>query len=475
MNPQINTTDFNERPFIAIWEVTQACDLACVHCRASAQPDRSPMELSTDEGKHLIDQIAALKVPVFVLTGGDPIKRPDLFELIAHARSVGVRVSLTPSATPLLTKDVIVRLKEAGLARLAVSMDGASAETHDAFRGMSGSFARTLDAVRWANEIGLPVQINTTFSRRNINEIDSIVALMEKLKITLWSVFFLVPTGRGKLNDLLNAEEFESVFAKVYSLSKTASFDIKTTEAQHYRRYLLQQRVAERKLGIDVASQHERAVDAIGRAPRGLNDGKGFVFISHKGEVFPSGFLPLSAGSIREQELAAIYRDSPLFRDLRDTSRLEGKCGCLRVQRNLRWIARPRVCSDWKPARRRAMLLLCSKGLRAAGTATENSNNTPCSSGRVRAAIAVEWATIKRTEEVKGNTMAIQIGAKPDSGFDDPIGMLKDCHRRIESFLGILCVVVDRAQGRSLTDEERDAVKAALRVLPNWRTTPHSG
>jgi radical SAM protein len=327
MNSQLNAIDFNERPFITIWEVTQACDLACVHCRASAQPDRHPMELSTSEGKALIDQIATLNVPVFVLTGGDPIKRSDLFELIGHARSRGVRVSLTPSATPLLTREIVVRLKEAGLARLAVSMDGASAQTHDAFRGMSGSFARTLDAVRWANEIGLPVQTNTTFSRRNIGEIDAIVALMESLNIALWSAFFLVPTGRGKLNDLLSAEEFEWVFAKVYSLSKTATFDIKTTEAQHYRRYLLQQRVAERKLGIDVASQHERAVDAIGRAPRGLNDGKGFVFISHKGEVFPSGFLPLSAGSIREQELATIYRDSPLFRDLRDTSRLEGKCG----------------------------------------------------------------------------------------------------------------------------------------------------
>jgi radical SAM protein len=327
MNPEINAIDFNERPFIAIWEVTQACDLACVHCRASAQPDRHPMELSTAEGKNLIDQIAALKVPVFVLTGGDPIKRPDLFELIGHARSSDVRVSLTPSATPLLTRDVVVRLKDAGLARLAVSMDGATAETHDAFRGLSGSFARTLDAVRWANEIGLPVQINTTFSRRNVAEIDAIVALMESLQITLWSVFFLVPTGRGKLNDLLSAEEFESVFVKVYSLSRTASFDIKTTEAQHYRRFLLQQRVAERKLGIDVSSQHDRAIDAIGRAPRGLNDGKGVVFISHKGEVFPSGFLPLSAGNIREQELAAIYRESPLFRDLRDTSKLEGKCG----------------------------------------------------------------------------------------------------------------------------------------------------
>src|SRR5664280_1426817 len=208
MNPLINAIDFNERPFIAIWEVTQACDLACVHCRASAQPDRHPMELTTVEGKHLIDQIANLKVPVFVLTGGDPLKRPDLFELIGHARTVGVRVSLTPSATPLLTRGTIVRLKESGLARLAVSMDGACAETHDAFRGMAGSFARTLDAIRGTNEIGLPVQINTTFSRRNIAEIDEIVALMEKLKITLWSVFFLVPTGRGKLNDLLNAEEF---------------------------------------------------------------------------------------------------------------------------------------------------------------------------------------------------------------------------------------------------------------------------
>src|SRR5215831_18830337 len=225
MNPYAQTIDFNQRPFIAIWEVTQACDLACVHCRASAQPERHPEELTTDEGKHLIDQIAAMKVPVFVLTGGDPIKRPDLFELIGHARSVGVRVSLTPSATPLLTRDVIARLKPAGLARLAVSMDGASAQTHDAFRGMSGSFARTLDAVRWANEIGLPVQINTTFSRRNIGEIDQIVALMEQLKITLWSVFFLVPTGRGKLADLLNADEFEEVFARLYQLSQTASFD----------------------------------------------------------------------------------------------------------------------------------------------------------------------------------------------------------------------------------------------------------
>jgi radical SAM protein len=326
MNPQINTVDFDQRPFIAIWEVTQACDLACVHCRASAQPERHPFELSTEEGKQLIDQIAALEVPVFVLTGGDPIKRPDLFELIAHAKQAGVRVSLTPSATPLLTRDIVVRLKDAGLARLAVSLDGARAATHDSFRGMSGSYARTLDAIRWAGEIGLPVQINTTFSRRNIGEIDEIVALMESLKITLWSVFFLVPTGRGKLDELLDGEEVEAVFAKLYRLSKTASFDIKTTEAQHYRRYALQQRTAECRTGAGGLA-HNKTPDAIGRAPRGLNDGKGFVFISHTGEVYPSGFLPFAAGSIRQETLATIYRESPLFRNLRDTSLLEGKCG----------------------------------------------------------------------------------------------------------------------------------------------------
>jgi radical SAM protein len=327
MNPLVDAINFDEQPFIVIWEVTQACDLACVHCRASAQPERNPFELSTAEGKKLIDQISAMQVPVFVLTGGDPIKRPDLLELIRYSKTVGVRVSLTPSATPLLTRDIIFSLKEAGLARLAVSMDGASAETHDAFRGMTGSFARTMDAIRWANEAGLPAQINTTFSRRNIAEIDSIVQLMERLKISLWSVFFLVPTGRGKLDDLLSGEEFEQVFEKLYRLSKTASFDLKTTEAQHYRRYVLQQRVLERKAGVAESTTQHPALDSIGRAPRGLNDGKGFAFISHTGEVFPSGFLPKSAGNIRQQTLATLYRDSQIFRNLRDTSMLEGKCG----------------------------------------------------------------------------------------------------------------------------------------------------
>ncbi|HEV2214388.1 MAG TPA: radical SAM protein, partial [Terracidiphilus sp.] len=237
------------------------------------------------------------------------------------------RVSLTPSATPLLTREIIFRLKEAGLARLAVSLDGATAQTHDAFRGMTGSFVRTLNAIRWANEAGLPAQINTTFSRRNVAELDELAELVESLRITLWSVFFLVPTGRGKVDDLLSAEEFEQVFARIHRLSKTARFDIKTTEAQHYRRYTLQQRAAERKAGLVAEPSTEKMADSIGRAPRGLNDGKGFLFISHTGEVYPSGFLPITGGNIRDESLASIYRDSPLFRRLRDTEQLEGKCG----------------------------------------------------------------------------------------------------------------------------------------------------
>ena len=328
MNPEALPTDFSERPYIVIWEMTQACDLTCVHCRASAQPKRNPLELSTDEGKHLIDEIAQMQVPVFVLTGGDPIKRPDLFELIEYARTVGVRVSLTPSATPLLRRDVIQRLKQSGLARLAVSLDGSNRDVHDAFRGMSGSFDRTMEAIDWANEVGLPVQINTTFSRGNLEDFDNIAALMETKKIALWSVFFLVPIGRGKVAELLSADEFEEVFAELYQLSRRSRFHIKTTEAQHYRRYVLQQQVAERRNGIsENVNAPTKAEDTIGRAPRGLNDGKGFIFVSHMGEVFPSGFLPFSGGNVRSDSLSHIYRESPIFQQLRDDSQLGGKCG----------------------------------------------------------------------------------------------------------------------------------------------------
>ena len=328
--------DFNERPFIAIWEATQACDLACVHCRASAQPLRSSFELSTAEARRLIDQIADMRVPVFVITGGDPLKRPDIFDLVGYATARGVRTSLTPSATPLLTREAIAELRVRGLARLAVSLDGSTAEIHDAFRLVRGSYEWTLRAIRWARDLGLPMQINTTITRRNIADFEGLVRLLETLDIAMWSVFFLVPTGRGQLDDLISAEEFEAVFAELYQVARRVRFDIKTTEAQHFRRYILQTRATERRQQEPAASplpatgneiSLESRSDGIGRAPRGLNDAKGFVFISHFGEVFPSGFLPMSAGNVRRQPLAEIYQYSPLFVSLRDTFRLRGKCG----------------------------------------------------------------------------------------------------------------------------------------------------
>lgn len=321
--------DYNETPFIVIWETTQACDLACLHCRACAQPLRSRLELSTEEGKDLIDQVARMGAPLFVLTGGDPLKRSDIYDLVEYGTHRGVRMSMTPSATPLLTRAAIARLQHCGLARLAISLDGSTAGIHDAFRGVSGSYALTLDAVRWASETGLPIQINTTITRRNLADFESMVTLLKTFDMVLWSVFFLVPTGRGQLQDLITAEEFEEVFAKLAEVSQTVPFDIKTTEAQHYRRYLAQKRAAQRRNNAlaPVPPPIRPLGDGIGRAPRGLNDGKGFVFISHQGEVFPSGFLPLAAGNVRRQPLEEIYRNAPLFKQLRDTSNLKGKCG----------------------------------------------------------------------------------------------------------------------------------------------------
>jgi radical SAM protein len=328
---RVTAMDFNKTPFIVIWEVTQACDLACVHCRASAQPHRNPFELNTKEAKKLIEQVAELRAPVFVLTGGDPLKRPDVYELVEYATSCGVRTSLTPSATPLLTREALVRLQSCGLARLAISLDGPTAAVHDAFRRVPGSYEWTLSAVRWAREIGLPAQINTTITRHNLEYLDDIIALLETLDIVLWSVFFLVPTGRGQSIDLISAEEFEQVFEKLYETSRRVKFDIKSTEAQHYRRFLLQRRTEARRSGQPDAAMAKvfgaTSADGIGRAPRGINDGKGFVFVSHLGQVFPSGFLPVSPGNVRQHSLSELYRHSSLFVALRDSANLKGKCG----------------------------------------------------------------------------------------------------------------------------------------------------
>ncbi len=334
--------DYDESPFLAIWEVTQSCDLACKHCRAAAQPIAHPDQLTHEEGKNLIDQIADMHIPIFVFTGGDPLKRPDVYDLIRYGASKGVQIALTPSATPLLTREAIQKLKEASLVRLGISLDGSTPEIHDTFRGLPGAWARTIQAIEWANEAGIPIQVHTTISRHNAHDLDSLCALFEKLAIVMWNVFFLVPVGRGQLDDLLNGEEFERVFGQIYELSQRVNFQIKTTEAMHYRRYLLQHNLEERKIGHGhpgsakpaAAAAYEPGAptsDAKTRtaswATRRVNDGKGFLFISHVGNVYPSGFLPIHAGNIRETPLSEIYRNAPIFKSQRDTSKLEGKCG----------------------------------------------------------------------------------------------------------------------------------------------------
>jgi radical SAM protein len=260
-----------------------------------------------------------MRVPLFVLTGGDPLKRPDLMPIVQYACRRGVRTSLTPSTTPLLVRNAIFDLKASGLMRLAVSLDGSTAELHDGFRGVPGSYQRTLDAIEWCHEAGLPVQVNTTVSKNNLADINNMIELLKSVGVVLWSVFFLVPTGRAQQRDLLSPEQHEQVFAKLYQTSKQVRFHIKTTEGQHYRRYALQRKASE----CDSCTEQ----NLISTAPKGVNDGKGFMFVSHVGEVYPSGFLPLSAGNVLWEPLADIYQGSPLFRALRDSSQLKGKCG----------------------------------------------------------------------------------------------------------------------------------------------------
>ncbi len=313
--------DFSHAPFLVIWEVTQACDLACFHCRASAVPCRHPLELSTSEGYQLLEEIRGFGEPLVVFTGGDPLKRPDLFALLERSVGLGLRTTVTPSATPLLTAEAIRRFRDTGVARMALSLDGPDASSHDGFRGVRGSFERTLAGLDQARSLGLPTQVNTTVTRRNLSRLDEIAGLVERAEARLWSVFFLISTGRATAKDDLEPEEYEQVFEYLYNLSAKAPFDIKTTEAQHYRRYAARRRKAEGS-----PSRTGTAPEFIQRQA-GINDGKGFVFVSHTGEIFPSGFLPVSAGNVRRDSLRDVYRNAPLFRGLRDSSRLGGKCG----------------------------------------------------------------------------------------------------------------------------------------------------
>jgi AdoMet-dependent heme synthase len=313
--------NFDEAPLLVIWEVTQACDLACVHCRASAQSERNPHELSTEQGLRLLDEVKRFGNPLMVFTGGDPLKRPDLYEMMRYSVGLGLRTNVSPSATPLLTEEAIDEFKKIGIARMAISLDGANAKSHDEFRGIPGTFERAMLAMRHAQKIGLDVQYQTTVTKRNIAELDEIAEIGADLGVKMWSLFFLIVTGRAAAEDDLSGEDYERVFDLIYRVSKTAPFEVKTTEAMHYRRF-----VAQKKKEEGLAGHNEDNARAAFRTA-GVSDGKGFVFVSHQGEIYPSGFLPISGGNVTRDSLVDVYRNRSLFRVLRDTSLREGKCG----------------------------------------------------------------------------------------------------------------------------------------------------
>lgn len=307
---------FDQRPFLVFWEITRACALACRHCRAEAQPKRHPDELTTTEARVLIRQLARLQPPMLVLTGGDPLMRPDVMELIRDASEAGLHVSLSPSATERLIHTSFHDLKAAGVRKMSLSLDGATRESHDAFRGLPGTFTRTIAAVHLAHAAGIGVQINTTITGANLAEFAAFKRLMLELRPEMWSLFLLVPTGRATAGDLPSAEAVEGLFEDLADLAEEAPFAVKTTEGHHFRRVLIQRR------GKRGAMQRRGLA-----SPLGIRDGRGVMFISHTGTVSPSGFLPFDCGNVRSRDPGEIYRTHPLFQALRDNDQLGGKCG----------------------------------------------------------------------------------------------------------------------------------------------------
>jgi radical SAM protein len=314
--------DFERAPFLVIWEVTRACALACVHCRADAIARRDSRELTTAEGHGLIDQVRSFgpTPPLLVLTGGDPMWRKDLADLVGCAAQSGLTVALTPSGTAMATRERLAELKAAGLSRVAVSLDGPDPETHDAFRRVRGSYANTLKIIEATLELGLPLQINSTVSRGTLATLPAMAARVAEFPLTLWAVFFLVQTGRGANLEQITAQEAEEVLEFLDALAERAPFGIKTTEAPHYRRVQAQRSAQGASRGPALGRRQLRA-------PRAVNDGNGFVFVDHVGNVCPSGFLPMALGNVRDGQLVETYRADEVFRRLRDPDALGGRCG----------------------------------------------------------------------------------------------------------------------------------------------------
>ena len=318
-----NNFDINKTPLVAIWETTQACDVPCLDYGDWVQPDHDPLELNTLEARQLIDQFAELCPPIFVMTGADPLKREDIYELVRYAAVRHLHPFLALPATPLLTPDAVAELKHAGVSRLILSLDAATPELHDLVCGVHGSFARTMEAIQWAEHWKLPYQITTHLCDRNLHDLENIAALLKTLRTKQWSVTFPVPSTPAELEEMPSAGQFEGVFARLYTLAQKVPFKIKTSEAPHYRRYVLQQQARERAGGATDGRQFHEGIPGI----MPVNEDRGMLFVSHTGDVYPCAGLHVSAGNVRVVTLAETYRSSQVFTLLRDQVNLTGKCG----------------------------------------------------------------------------------------------------------------------------------------------------
>jgi len=314
--------DFARSPMLVYWEMTQACMLACRHCRAEAMPSPHPLELTPIESMGLLCQIAMFSDPLphLILTGGDPLSRKDLFPLIDKARAMGLEVSITPSATPALTPQALDRLRSHGIQSLGLSLDGSSAARHDDVRAVPGCFERTIDIAREAGRLGLPIQINTLVAQETADDLPAIYELLKTFPVMRWSLFFLISVGRGRALQEVSSDRAEEIMNWVLDLVPQAPFAVKTTEAPSYRRLALNRMQGAGKTAAEIQGS------SVYRGFQ-IRDGHGIVFVSSQGDIYPSGFLPLSAGNVRTDSLVDVYRQGPLFQALHSPQHFHGKCG----------------------------------------------------------------------------------------------------------------------------------------------------
>lgn len=322
MSLQSNKYIYGERPMLIYWELTRSCELACRHCRAEANNMRHPLELKGEECLTLLKEIKEFGAPYpqIVVTGGDPLNHPDWLQILAWAKELGIGISFAPSATHNLTPEVFRQLKEMDVQCVSLSLDGASPETHDSFRGVDSCFDWTMKVAEYARETGMPIQINTLVSENTIHDLEDIYNLISCMDIIRWSVFFLISVGRGTALRELSPDRTEEVLEWITSLTRKAPFQIKTTEAPHYRRVVAQ------KISAVMGEKVKLSALPVSRG-FGIRDGNGILFISHIGDVNPSGFLPLKAGNVRKASIVDIYRNNEVFTNIRNPENYSGKCG----------------------------------------------------------------------------------------------------------------------------------------------------